>query len=152
MKLYTIQHDGKIFANFTRLELVQAGIAEQVIDADDIADFKTEIDVAAEKTYAVASRFGDEYKAKAAAALAFKDAGYKGTPANQVSDFAVAAGLSVEDAANVILAQSDQFNAALNEVSRLRMQKFTLGSLSVVAAQVKTADLCAQIAMIGSQL
>lgn len=103
------------------------------------------INVKVESIYNKWMRFEAEYVAREAAAQAYKDAGYTGTPGVWITSFAVPAGVSNKDAADLILAQAAQLRGALEALGGLRMRKYELVGLEGQALEDKHAEICAAI-------
>lgn len=151
----TLNFDGITYANFTRDELLAAGVPEATINEAVGVMLAQQIDDAAASVYKVASRFGDEYKAREAAAIAFQAAGYKGDVSSYISSFAQSASLANQAATDVILGQSAAFRGALEALGALRMKKFSIRLLAesdVEAAQKLTEQVIEQMRVIGSKL
>jgi hypothetical protein len=92
------------------------------------------------------TRFQQEYLSRQAAAQAFKDGGYAGDPGPWVTGFAVPAGKTNQQAADLILAQAVGLNTALATLGALRMRKYEiLGAADVAAAQAAYDDIVAKI-------
>lgn len=86
----------------------------------------TAIDSAVIAIYSRPTALAEEYKLREAGAVAYKSAEYTGVVPARVAAFAVSAGMTAEAATNLILAQSQQFRAALGQLSDLRMQKYAV--------------------------
>lgn len=92
------------------------------------------------------TRFQQEYLSRQAAAQAFKDAGYAGDPGPWVTGFAVPAGKTNQQAADLILTQAVGLNAALSALGVLRMRKYEiLAASSPTAAQTAYDSIVAAI-------
>ncbi|MFZ1418257.1 MAG: hypothetical protein WAS93_07950 [Burkholderiaceae bacterium] len=151
----TVTFNGTTYANFGIDDLRVAGVPDADINQAVGVELAKQIDDAAEAVYKIASRFGDEYKAREAAAIAYKTAAYKGDVSSYISSFAQSAGMSNQQATDTIVAQSVAFRGALEALGALRMQKFAVRALAetdVNAAQTKTEQIIAQMRAIGSQL
>lgn len=98
------------------------------------------IDAKAAAIYSRWTRFEAEYRAREAAAQAFKDGGYQGESGLYVSSFAEPAGLSARDAADAILAQAAALRAAQDALASLRMRKYEIARAADIAAAQALAD------------
>jgi hypothetical protein len=104
------------------------------------------IDTRVAEIYSNWTRFQQEYLSRQAAAQAFKDAGYVGDPGPWVSGFAVPAGKTNQQAADLILAQAVGLNTALSALGALRMRKYEIvGAPDAAAAQSACDDIIAAI-------
>lgn len=89
-------------------------------------------------TRAVCARLSDlsvfmyGYQHREEAALAYRDAGYKGEESGWVSSFADAAGMPYEKAVDLIILQGEQMRAAVYEIERLHMGKYLILRQSTV--------------------
>jgi hypothetical protein len=98
-------------------------------------------------------RFAQEYLEREAAAQAFKDAGYAGDPGPWVTGFAVPAGKTNQEAADLILSQSVMLNGALQTLGALRMRKYeVIGAVDAVAAQAAYDDITTKIDQTAAQI
>jgi hypothetical protein len=96
--------------------------------------------------YSQWTRFQQEYLERQAAAQAFKDAGYTGDPGVWVSAFATAAGITNQQATDLIMAQSTSLNGALATLGALRMRKYEIiNAADADAANAAYADITAKI-------
>ncbi|MCG8993331.1 hypothetical protein LH427_07795 [Laribacter hongkongensis] len=115
--------------------------AEPAASRDDLV---RQIDDRAATIYNRWTRFEAEYRAREAAAQAFKDAGYQGDPGLYVTSFAEPAGLTARAAADAILAQAAALRAAQDALAGLRMRKYEVARASDVAvAQTLTDEIVA---------
>ena len=152
-KTLTITHESVTYNAFTLDALRERGVPEAVITSAMTAELAQTIDDAASDVYAKANRYSDEYKAREAAAIAYKTAEYKGDVSTFVSSFAQSAGLTNKDATDTILAQATAFRGALEMLGGLRMQKFAIKAMTdIEVAQATTDGIVAQIRAIGAQL
>lgn len=104
------------------------------------------IDARVAAIYTTWTRFQQEYLMREQAAQAFKDAGYQGDPGPWVSAFATPAGKTNQEAADLILVQATNLNAALVSLGSLRMRKYeVLGAADVATAQAAHDDIATQI-------
>lgn len=94
------------------------------------------IDSRAAAIYTRWTRFEAEYRAREAAAQAYKDADYQGEPGLYVVNFAEPAGLTARAAADAILAQATGLRSAQDELAALRMRKYEVAR----AADIDAAD------------
>ena len=153
--LITLVYNGTSYANFTRNDLLAAGVPEATINDAVGAALGKQIDDTAEAVYKIASRFSDEYKAREAAAIAYKAAGYKGDVSGYISSFAQSAAVSNQQATDTIVAQSAAFRGAQERLGALRMKKFAIRKLAetdIEVAQTQTEQIIEQMRIIGSQL
>ena len=153
--LITLVYNGTSYANFTRNDLLAAGVPEATINDAVGAALGKQIDDTAEAVYKIASRFSDEYKAREAAAIAYKAAGYKGDVSSYISSFAQSAAVSNQQATDTIVAQSAAFRGAQEMLGALRMKKFAIRKLAetdIEVAQTQTGQIIEQMRIIGSQL
>jgi hypothetical protein len=109
------------------------------------ASLVTAIDTRVADIYSTWSRFQQEYLLRAAAAQAFKDTDYMGTPSTWITDFARPAGKTVVDATNLILAQSANLNAALGALGALRMRKYEILAATDTAGAQAAHDTVAAL-------
>jgi hypothetical protein len=111
-----------------------------------IARYSDNIDSLVAGVYSNWSRFQQEYLLRAAAAQAYKDAGYTGDPGTWVTGFAEPAGKTNQEAADIIIAQSVNLNAALAALGALRMRKYeVMTAADAVTAQATYDDIIAKI-------
>ena len=153
--LITLVYNGTSYANFTRNDLLAAGVPEATINDAVGAALGKQIDDTAEAVYKIASRFSDEYKAREAAAIAYKAAGYKGDVSSYISSFAQSAAVSNQQATDTIVAQSAAFRGAQEMLGALRMKKFAIRKLAetdIEVAQTQTEQIIEQMRIIGSKL
>lgn len=112
-----------------------------------------EIDRAVCAIYSRPMTLSKEYEARRKAAADYKAAGYAGVVPARLAGFATPAGLTATVAADLILAQAEQFNAALDSLSDLRMRKFEVQRATTEAdAQTVHTAVMAQIATITAAL
>jgi hypothetical protein len=106
----------------------QAQVTAMVADklAVNKAAWSKAIDDAVLAIYEKPMQLGDEYKAREAAAQAYKDAGYTGTVPARVLGFSTPAGMTPTAATNLILSQAEQMRGALASLADLRMQKYAV--------------------------
>ncbi|EGY51995.1 hypothetical protein [Neisseria shayeganii] len=98
-------------------------------------------------------RFRAEYELREAQARAYAEAGYTGEVPSQVAAFATPAGLTPQQATDIILQQADKLHAALDQLATLRMRKFELQSLdSTEAVTERSNEILAAVAAVGEQL
>ena len=155
MNALTVNHNGQTYFNFSIESLTELGVPTSVINAALGVELAKQIDDAAVAVYKIASRFGDEYKAREAAAIAFKAAGYKGDVSGYISSFAQSSGVSNQQATNTIVAQSAAFRGALEMLGALRMKKLAIRKLAetdIEVAQTQTEQIIEQMRIIGSKL
>jgi hypothetical protein len=108
--------------------------------------YPTAIDALVAEIYSNWTRFQQEYLSRQASAQAFKDAGYAGDPGAWVTGFAVPAGKTNQQAADLILAQAAGLNGALAALGVLRMRKYEiLGAADPAAAQAAYHDIVSKI-------
>lgn len=79
------------------------------------------------------TKFQMGYEKREAAALAYKNADYKGDPTIWITAFADEAGLPYQTATNVILSQAVALRAALEQLEALRMRKYRVQRATTVA-------------------
>jgi hypothetical protein len=69
-------------------------------------------------------RFSQEYLSREDAARAYKAANYTGDVSVWISSFSNAAGMSTQQAADLIITQADNLHGALAALGALRMRKY----------------------------
>jgi len=72
------------------------------------------------------TRFKEGYAKREAAAREYKLAGYTGDPTRWISSFATNANRTNQQATDIIIAQADGLNLALEDLEDLRMQKYQI--------------------------
>lgn len=72
------------------------------------------------------TRFKEGYAKREAAAREYKLAGYVGEPSRWITSFAVNANKTNQQATDIIIAQADGLNLALEDLEDLRMQKYKI--------------------------
>ena len=119
-----IQIDGQWTRQWQVLALDEATAAA----SRDLArtTMAAQIDAAVAAVYGCFTRFAQEYVQREAQAQAYKDAGYTGTVPARVAGFATPAGMAAQAATDLILSQAAQLRGALDELSDLRMQKYSV--------------------------
>jgi hypothetical protein len=123
-----------------------------------VAELVDAIDTHVADIYSNWSRFQQEYLLRQQAAQAFKDAGYAGDPGPWVSAYAVAASTATntitnQQAADTILAQAANLNAALQQLGALRMRKYeVMNAADAVTAQAVYDDIVSKINTIAAAL
>jgi hypothetical protein len=111
------------------------------------------IDAKVAAIYSNWTRFQQAYLNRAAAAQAFKDAGYVGDPGEWVTGFAVPAGMTNQAATDLILSQSVSLNGALLALDTLRMRKYeVVNAADPATAQAAYDDIMAKIDQTASQI
>ena len=122
-------------------------------DAAKRAELCGRIDAAVAAIYAGFGRFEAEYTLREQQAKAYKAAGYKGDVPVQVAAFATPAGKTPREAADIIIAQSEQLRGALSQLGVLRMRKYeVMQAATPEAAQTVADEVLAAIATIGRAL
>lgn len=122
-------------------------------DAATRAELCARIDVAVAAIYARFGRFEAEYTLREQQAKAYKAADYKGDVPVQVAAFATPAGKTPREAADIIIAQSEQLRGVLSQLGVLRMRKYEVMQAADVAKAQSVADeVLAAIAAIGQAL
>jgi hypothetical protein len=115
--------------------------------------YPTAIDSLVAEIYSNWTRFQQEYLERQAAAQAFKDAGYTGDPGPWVTGFAVPAGKTNQQAADLILVQAVGLNGALATLGALRMRKYEiLGAADPAAAQAAYNDIVSKINQVAASI
>ena len=148
---YEIKEYGPIPAEYTTLEpgkYSKWGGKKWIDDAELIAKAlqqeKTQsintIDDFMGKIYLKFTRFDKEYQLREDQAQAFKEAGYQGEMPEQVEGFAVNNDLTPQQATDLILAQAEKLRYALNELGKLRMQKYKINHQSTIEDVEKVRD------------
>ena len=108
------------------------------------ADAARMIDDASAAIYSRFTRFDQEYVAREAQALAYRDAGYTGDVPRQVAVFAVPAGLTAQQAADTILQQAATLRAAIEQLGELRMRKYEVYAQPTAADKIAHRDAILQ--------
>ena len=122
-------------------------------DAAKRAELCGRIDAAVAAIYAGFGRFEAEYTLREQQAKAYKAAGYKGDVPVQVAAFATPAGKTPREAADIIIAQSEQLRGALSQLGVLRMRKYeVMQAADLGKAQAVADEVLAAIAAIGQAL
>lgn len=93
-----------------------------------------EVDTHIAGLYAKWARFRDEYDKREAAARTFKAANYNGDPGIYVTRFAGNAGMTNQQAADLIITQADACWTALDTLGALRMDKYLIQAAATEAA------------------
>jgi hypothetical protein len=132
------------------LEWVAAGNVATGPAAETLDELKARlsdsIDNMVASQYSTWQRFQAEYEAREEAASAFKSAGYVGDPGIYVTGFATAAGVTNQQAADIILGQADMLNGALASIGAQRMRKYEIqGAADAASAQAVHDDIVAQV-------
>jgi hypothetical protein len=144
----TAEQVGAIYSY--RVDLTAAPAIVEIDPATVLANLKaslsSDIDLKVAAIYATWTRFQQEYLMREQAAQAFKDAGYQGDPGPWVSAFATSAGKTNQQAADLILVQATNLNAALVALGSLRMRKYeVIGAADVATAQAAHDDIALRI-------
>ena len=117
------------------------------------ADAARMIDDASAAIYSRFTRFDQEYVAREAQALAYRDAGYTGDVPRQVAAFAVPAGITAQQAADTILQQAATLRAAIEQLGVLRMRKYEVYAQPTAEDKIAHRDAILQaIHAFGGQL
>ena len=117
------------------------------------AELCARIDAAVAAIYARFGRFEAEYTLREQQAKAYKAADYKGDVPVQVAAFATPAGKTGREAADIIIAQSEQLRGALSKLGVLRMRKYeVLAAPDAATAQAIADAILGAVAQIGSAL
>ncbi|GJH00214.1 hypothetical protein [Paraburkholderia terrae] len=121
--------------------------------SETVKTLSDKIDARVAAVYSNWTRFEREYELREDAARTFKAAGYAGDPGQWVSAFATSAGMSNQQAADLIIAQADQLHAALAALGALRMRKYeVLNATTPEAAQTTYDQIFASINTIAEGL
>ncbi len=97
------------------------------------------------------TRFSEEYAQREKAAQAFKATDYKGEPNLYITSFSTAAGITDQQAAELILSQAENLRTVQAELGALRMRKYELKQpdLSVDELQAIHDDIITKMQAIG---
>lgn len=125
--------------------------------AIDVTALKQQLAAAVDSTiagiYSKWFRFEGEYVARESAARVFVERGYGGEPGIWITGFSEPAGLTVNQAADLIIAQADGLRAALEALGSLRMAKYgILAAASAETAQATFDSIVSQVAAIAATL
>ncbi|WP_118808471.1 hypothetical protein [Haemophilus haemolyticus] len=107
------------------------------INAQTLHQLTESIDNKATTIYTTWTRFESEYKARQAAAEAFKAANYQGEPSIYITSFAVPAGVDNKTATDIILQQAAGLQKLQDHLSVLRMRKYELKHPDLTTAQMQ---------------
>ena len=107
------------------------------LNAHTLQQLTESIDNKATTIYTTWTRFESEYKARQAAAEAFKAANYQGEPSIYITSFAVPAGVDNKTATEIILQQAAGLQKLQDHLSVLRMRKYELKHPDLTTAQVQ---------------
>lgn len=134
-----------------------AEITKQPFPTEPIAALRARLMLAVDSyisgIYNKFTRFDLEYQQREAAARAFKAASYAGDAGVWVTAFATNAGMTGQQAADLIISQADALHTALEGLAAQRMRKY-----AIAAATTKTAannvynDIIAQADIIAAPL
>ncbi len=83
------------------------------------------------------TRFSQEYAEREKAALEFKASDYKGEADIYITSFSKAAGITNQQAAELILSQAEKLRGAQTALGALRMRKFELQQPDLTAEQMQ---------------
>lgn len=110
--------------------IVDPGWIEPTPDPAIIAQLKQSLASAIDDRVAEVTvrwtRFKEGYAKREAAAREYKLAGYVGEPSRWITSFAVNANKTSQQATDIIIAQADGLNLALEDLEDLRMQKYKI--------------------------
>lgn len=90
------------------------------------------------------TRFAQEYINRQAAAQAYANAGYTGTPGIWITSFSDAAGLTAKQGAQLILQQANGLNSALAALAAQRMRKYEIAAQKTVVDAQNTYNSIVQ--------
>ena len=107
------------------------------LNAHTLQQLTESIDNKATTIYTTWTRFESEYKARQAAAEAFKAANYQGEPSIYITSFAVPAGVDNKTATDIILQQAAGLQKLQDHLSVLRMRKYELKHPDLTTAQMQ---------------
>lgn len=107
------------------------------INAQTLQQLTESIDNKATTIYTTWTRFESEYKARQAAAEAFKAANYQGEPSIYITSFAVPAGVDNKTATEIILQQAAGLQKLQDHLAALRMRKYELKHPDLTIAQMQ---------------
>ncbi|VEI57717.1 Uncharacterised protein [Pasteurella multocida] len=85
-----------------------------------------DIDNAAASILAKWTRFAEEYKEREAAAIEYKESGFKGEPSKYITMFSTVAGLDNKSATLLILKQAEGLRTLQEQLAVQRMRKYEL--------------------------
>lgn len=122
-----------------------------------LAEVKAELALTIDDTvasiYGRFDRFSGEYLEREAQAKAFKDGGYIGEAGIWVRQFAIPAGKTDREAADLIIAQAAQLRGAREQLAALRMRKYEIMAASTKKiAQQKSDDIMTGIGAVVAAL
>lgn len=110
--------------------IVDPGWIEPTPDPAIIAQLKQSLASAIDDRVAEVTerwtRFKEGYARREAAAREYKLAGYVGEPSRWITSFATNANKTNQQATDIIIAQADGLNLALEDLEDLRMQKYQI--------------------------
>lgn len=93
------------------------------------------------------------YEVREQQAIAFRDAGFVGEPGEYIKNFAEPAGMTYQDAANLVLQQAANLRPAQDQLEALRMRKYeVLRAPTVADAEAIAAEVMAGIATIAASI
>lgn len=112
-------------------------------------ELAAKIDARVAEIYAAGARFETEYKAREAAAQAYKDAGYQGEVSTWITVYATPLGLSIQEATDQILRVAEDQRAAQETLGALRIRKYELANLVNEACSLKYQEILTAINVAG---
>ena len=146
-----VKQDGKWVQSWAVTPLQASEVEDHIQQA--ILRSVQAIDTAAAEVYNRFTPFAEEYKVREVQALAFKAANYRGTMPSQVAAFAVPAGMTPKQAADLILAQSAGLRHGIEALGIQRMRKHEVkAATSAQEAVDLSAEVVTTIRHIGTQL
>lgn len=154
----TVEEHADLLAAQAAGKIIQPGANGKPVAVEPPVSYKSSLELKAEIDAMVASiysnwtRFEAEYREREAAAQAFADGGYAGDPGIWVTAFSDAAGVSLQDAADLILIQAGNLRAAKVQLGALRMRKYELDGLEGAAAEAKADEITTAIQAVAATI
>ncbi len=97
------------------------------------------------------TRFTEEYKEREAAAIAYKEAGYTGDASIYITSFSEPAGITNQEATDLILKQANDLRALQSQLAAERMRKYELKQPDLTLDDIATSrdEIIANIRTLG---
>lgn len=113
---------------------------EQKQLSDTRSQYVSSIDSEAARIYNIWTRFESEYVVREAAANEYKNANYEGDASSFITSVATSMNISLIDATELILQQSQLLRASQEQLAAQRMRKYELNAQTTLDAMRTTYD------------
>lgn len=111
------------------------------------------IDDTVSNVYGKWTRFQKEYDLRLTAAQEYIQAGYSGPTSSYIESVATASGISLPEAADLVVQQANMFNSALEQLAAARMRKFEIKRATEPTEVLALQDaIMSQVITIANQL